>query len=220
MDWLVQHWRGVGLTLAGFLAGGVTGWWAGSFTACASTGCEVRVASIEALGTWLGGLGTIAAVLAAVVAFRSEESARREQIARLARTRREQEGRDEEDANWVKASVSVFSHRIISDVEQVTSFTLVVTNRALASTAQRVLAHSPKWGTFPSARQLGPDETIQKTISLSPDDRSEHLRPFPKPSSAEYDAWRADVLSSITIEFVMNGQRWRRQGEQPAERLD
>lgn len=67
---------------------GVLGWWVGSWTACASGGsCEVRVASVEALGTWVGGIATAVGLVFAGLQLRQNraevESRQQLEAARL-----------------------------------------------------------------------------------------------------------------------------------------
>src|SRR4051812_5248420 len=72
--------------VAGLLLGGAVGWWAGSWTACSAGGCKIRVDSIEAAGTWVGGLATAAGLVFTASELRQN---------RLASTaRRELERRD------------------------------------------------------------------------------------------------------------------------------
>lgn len=65
--------------IIGVLVGGVLGWLTGSWTSCASSSaCELRVNSVEALGTWVGGLGTVGALLYAAREFSQRNSRGRE----------------------------------------------------------------------------------------------------------------------------------------------
>lgn len=106
-NWLDAHWRSAFLVFVGVVVGAAVGWWLGSWTSCGNA-CEPRVSAIEAVGTWVGGLGTVGAVGFAVIAFRAEERERRaaevqrrdderiererlEESARLERVRLEQE---------------------------------------------------------------------------------------------------------------------------------
>lgn len=52
--------RTAGWMLLGLAAGLGLGWLFGSLTGCLRTRCEPRLGAIEATGTWVGGLGTIA----------------------------------------------------------------------------------------------------------------------------------------------------------------
>lgn len=67
--------------LIGVVAGFVIGWGVGSWTACApGPGCEVRVNAIGALGTWVGGLGTVGALIYGVRTFRDDAAERKRAI--------------------------------------------------------------------------------------------------------------------------------------------
>lgn len=218
LGWFVEHWRGVGLVWAGLVVGGTIGWWAGSFTACASGGCQVRVDSIGALGTWVGGLGTIAAVLAAVVAFKGEEDARREEIARLGRTRREQMDRDEEEANRIVVSAQINSTAVYSQVRSVTEFTIAVANNARTSTAHDLTAFSSEWGQIARGCRLDSNaRPVSKHVRLGSDRGNQRPEPFPEPQ--DHAAWSKEVVEGVTIDFEMNDQRWRRVGNTPVERV-
>ena len=105
--WIDHHWRSLLVGVAGVLLGGSVGWWAGSATACVR--CQANAAGIEALGTWVGGLGTVAAVGFAVIAFRSEEQSRRDLERKLLTTRQEQAEHDHREAEQVSISFAVGS---------------------------------------------------------------------------------------------------------------
>ncbi|MBB1513781.1 hypothetical protein H5399_14400 [Tessaracoccus sp. MC1627] len=64
--------------IGGFAAGGALGWWAGSFATCAAAAvqCQASVDAIAAVGTWVGGLGTVGAVIYAAATLRRDEQLR------------------------------------------------------------------------------------------------------------------------------------------------
>lgn len=66
------------------LSGVAIGWCAGSWTACSASasGCEVRVASIEAAGTWVGGLATAAGLIFAGAELRHTRRSASEHAAK------------------------------------------------------------------------------------------------------------------------------------------
>lgn len=99
------------ILLIGVLIGIAIGWAAGSWTACASgPGCEIRVDSISALGTWVGGLGTVGALIYGVRAFRADVSERERAIildSRRSAARYEPVGRDASKGVYTKVNIAV-----------------------------------------------------------------------------------------------------------------
>jgi hypothetical protein len=218
MDWLAAHWRVVLGVFGGLLAGAVIGWVLGSYSACRDSGCKVRVDSVEAIGTWVGGLGTIAAVLAAVVAFRSEEAARRAQELRLMLTRVEQEQQDRLQVEQVLPRARVRMTVGDSGERYVLNFDLGVVNNTNTTNAYKVRWESARYGKFRERPKLAPSEHWKERITLGGESPS-GPRPRRMPAPANLDAWEADMVTDVTIEFEMNGQRWRRIGFQPPELL-
>lgn len=76
-----------GWLLLGVSVGVALGWLAGSWTTCSVGGsCEPRIASIEAVGTWVGGLATTGALL--LTAHQLGEGSRRRHRTALIDARR------------------------------------------------------------------------------------------------------------------------------------
>lgn len=148
--WIDQHWRSVAFGVAGVLIGGVAGWWAGSATACASEGCEANAAAIKALGTWVGGLGTVAAVAFAVVAFRSEEASRREMELRLHSTEEENEKRARNEASQVRVHILIGS----TDGTGITEVRVRVSNGTNTTTAYKVEGKHQEFGRLAMVHRI------------------------------------------------------------------
>jgi uncharacterized membrane protein len=213
MDWLSMHWRVVLGVFAGFLAGACGGWVLGSYTACADAGCKVRVDAVEAVGTWVGGLGTIAAVLAAVVAFRGEDSARRELQAR--RLDGQQAARDWEraEAEQVRLSAQIGAIMVVGGIRCVTEFRVTVRNSTNESVAYKVRGGSPKWGALDPQSRLEPASAVTTRISLL------GRRPRGEPLAVPADIldWELQMVALIAITFQMHGRQWKRTGHYPVE---
>jgi hypothetical protein len=63
------------------LASLIVGVWLGGFMACAGERCQFRADVFEGTGTWVGGIGTITALGFAFLVFRTEDRARRDELA-------------------------------------------------------------------------------------------------------------------------------------------
>jgi hypothetical protein len=152
--WIDNHWRSVLFGVTGFLVGGVTGWWAGSATACVN--CQANTAGIEALGTWVGGLGTVAAVAFAVIAFRSEEQSRRDMERQLLTNRREQDEHDRKEAQDVTIS---FTTGATIGGDRATELRVTVRNGTSTSDVYRLSGNHDDFGTIGFKHTLKPGET-------------------------------------------------------------
>jgi hypothetical protein len=123
LDWIGRFAGHTVGALLGLAAGLSIGWLFGSLTACSGTGCKANAAAIEAAGTWVGGLGTIAAVFFATNQFRAEQRHRvQEQMRRDAETREAKraaaaEAQAEDDRLWEEAD-SVAIHVELALLDQ------------------------------------------------------------------------------------------------------
>lgn len=199
--WFDRHSAHLGWAVTGLVIGAVVGWWAGSFTACvAGPACEVRVGSIEAAGTWVGGLGTVAAVLAAVAALRLDRETREAEARLASLTARQRELHLTADANRLLIQWQVNhwqGQRLLGAV-------LSVTNRSDETPIYRVQATSPL-GAPLRARLLKPGATEQVDVDL-------RNRKGPVPDLADKSAFETEQLAQVLVYFKMNGRYWRKGG--------
>jgi hypothetical protein len=201
------------LAVGGLLVGVAIGWWAGSFTACSrsTNGCETRVASIEALGTWVGGLGTVAAVMFAAVTFRNEERSRREAERRSRMTQLERERLDQDEAEQVSIRCQIGSFT----AERVTEVRVHVHNGTNSTPLYKLRGRLERFGNLNTKHELEAGKTATKSFPMGY--MGTTLPAVPVPLD-ERDEWLADLTSKVVIVFEMNGEKWMRTGNGPIER--
>lgn len=227
----------LGWAIVALLFGLAVGWWAGSFTtACAPAACQANVDAIEAAGTWVGGLGTVAAVLFAARVFTSEERARRdEQETRILQMQQEQDAKlearlaAEREMNRVRAEANLIVgavSRDVSDPVQVRSIRVTASNHANETAAFKVNAELPGYGALAMAHKVESGAT--ESLGVFGDQfgvptgdmfglKTEHL-PRAIPGN-EREKFYADLTSTLVVTYEMNGRRWRRRGDGPVELL-
>lgn len=225
---LQRHWRGLASALGGALVGLVIGFAAGGYLACApSIQCEFRADLAGALGTWVGGLGTIGAVVFAIIAFRSEEaSRRREEQARFDEAERErnvelerriaerqalQQKRELErrDANLVSIAWE-FGGGVNATI---TELRLVVTNGASATSVHHLRGRSIDYGKIGEAHTVKAGDSHRRIYKFGAFGRDGD--PIPMPDSLP--TWLREYAETVTISFEMYGRRWRRKGTSAVE---
>jgi hypothetical protein len=211
--------------LLGLAAGLSIGWLAGSFTACAETKCEANTAAIEAAGTWVGGLGTIAAVLFAVNQFRAEQRHRVEE-----RMRREVEERQaeqaaaaadqaEEDRVRAEADMVVIRARIRTTTgDDVTGIGVLVENQATRTSIYKLKGTVLGYGPIAEAREVLPGHSSDSTDYGRAGSSTEKL-PVRLTDEAARRAFIQSLTAVVSITFEMNDRRWRRVGNDPVELL-
>ena len=211
--WIDRHWRSLLFGVIGLLLGGVVGWWAGSATACQS--CQANTAGIEALGTWVGGLGTVAAVGFAVVAFRSEEQSRRDLERRLLSTRREQDEQDLAEAQQITISFSVGSTFGNGDA---TELRAQVRNGTSSTEMYKLSGAHSEYGTIGYRHVLKAGDTYTQNYLFG---HMNAARPasVPVPVGPAKQQWLHDHLDNIDITFELRDKRWRRRGDQLVEEI-
>lgn len=190
---------------AGFtaLAGLVLGWLVGSWSTCsaANQGCTIDVAALEAAGTWVGAIGTILAVLAAVVTIKSGEQSRLDMLAAHARDEAAQVARFRAAAKAVRlrAWIEEYHH----DVPSLITFKVENTS-PLPITAARPIYNHPVLGRFvlTASGGVAPGATYEVRLRL-PD-------PIETPE---------DIAETSELTFEIEGSLWRRHGPFGVERL-
>jgi hypothetical protein len=197
----------LGWIAIGLVPGLAAGWWAGGFAACAGD-CEVRVQSLEAAGTWVGGIGTILAVLAAVMAYQREEDTRREQNRLIILSREEEQQLAEDEARKVAVTCHVDEYQ----GDSVNVLKVEVHNQAHETPVYEIRLEYELFSDHP--------QLLEK---LPPLDR--HRFGFrwltgggPKVTPDEHATWTAQQLEHVTVRFTMNGRRWKRVGSNPVQR--
>lgn len=193
------------------LAGIAIGWWAGSFTACAGKGCEVRVDSIEALGTWVGGVGTIAALYWAGASHRQREEERREAEARAKLTAQEQQDLYESEAEEVVLSVHFGGGTaMIADLVR-----FRVKNNAIKTPIYKVVCVVEGWPRVAEVREIGPGALGEFEYKTS-NAKGKLPAPVAAPMRVK---WQDDLLAIMTVTWTMNGIRWTRTANGPVKRV-
>lgn len=199
----------LGYATAGLLLGLIGGWWAGSYLACSETtaGCEVRPDSIGAAGTWFGAIGTIAAVLTAVAAFRSDERTKREASRRAQLTHEAREQLERDEASMVRVSVEGYH----TQAGRVLSYRVTVVNGADTTPIFRLRGHDFT-GALKGEHEVAPGK------SSSTDRRMGTWQAPPESRSREeFESW---CLKGVSVSFKMNDRFWRREGTGEVEPLE
>lgn len=207
--WLDTWSPRLGWLVVGVLIAGPVAWWAGAWVGCsrAQHGCEYRADSVEALGTWFGAIGTVAAVLAAVHAFRSEERSRNAQSEKDTLRHRAVERRFAKEASAVTISVSA-THTMGTNV---LGYTISISNGADTT---------PIYGLrgWDFSGPLQDRHTLQAGRQHSVERRAgSWAPPVPPVLRDNFASW---ARPQVTIMFKMNDRLWRRVGNEPVEIID
>lgn len=238
--WLQRYGRGLAWGSVGVLLGIVVGFVAGGYLACApSESCEFKADLAGALGTWIGGLGTIGALVFAVVAFRNEEAARRrDEQARIeaeaarqveAAAAREEAAREREAAaearqrELERQTSDARRVRIGAQIGGTTGDTLTEFRAYVRNGTSTVLAHHVT-GVSEEFGSLGYEHTLEPGGVLSQRFRGLTIsrRPaiqLPADKDAR-DEWLQEQIELVDITFEMHGKRWTRRGTGPVELAD
>lgn len=208
---LVHSWPGTVIVL---LVGLVIGFWAGGFTSCAGKGCEVRVDSMEALGTWVGGLGTIAAVIYAAAAFRHDHEKRAEAAHEEAVARKRKDLAELRDAEQVTVRCQIGGSTPYPPNVQVTEFRVFVENGANTEPLFKLSGHVPGFGPLSREKRL---EAGAQAVTQFRKPRTPNM-PFTILSGEERQYERARARQ-VSISFEMHNRLWRRIGDDPIEEV-
>ena len=193
-------------------AGGrLVGWWVGSFVSCsrATNGCEVRATSIGAAGTWFGAIGTVAAVLTAVAAFRAGERHKREEdrLALLSDIEREN------SFAYEASRVSINCHGNHKQGARILGYVVSITNGADQTPIYRLQGRDFT-GPLKGAHELGVGQSASTTRHAGSWSAPPEV---PVDNQGAFEEWCA---RNVTIMFKMNGRYWRRTGHRDAELID
>ncbi|MFC5266263.1 hypothetical protein ACFPJ1_29465 [Kribbella qitaiheensis] len=224
-EWIEQFAGRTGWALLILAVGLIIGWWAGSYTACSQAKCHVRVDAIEAAGTWVGGLGTMAAVLFAINAFqaeqrnRLEEQLRRDREEHLAVVAALADAQEEEHRARADAELVIIDARIrVSDASHVMGVAVVVRNHSNATSIYKLSGEIVGYGPIPPEHEVPAGRWSYPADYGSAGTATDQL---PTPLAGEGDdarrAFEQNLRARVTITFEMNDRRWRRAGNDPVE---
>lgn len=210
-QWFDEHSSRLGWMVCGLLIGLLFGWWAGGFLSCSLSveGCEVRADSVSAAGTWFGAIGTVAAVLTAVAAFRAEERNKRNEVRRelLHAIRREKRFADE--ANRVR----IECHANHTQGGRIRGFVVSITNGTDQTPIFQLKGHDFA-GALDGAHKLDGGKTVATSRAIGHWSAPENA-PVNDPEA--FERW---CERDVAITFRMNGRRWQRTGHADAELVD
>ncbi|TCC08531.1 hypothetical protein [Kribbella soli] len=219
----------LGWAMVALSIGLTTGWWAGAFTtACGPADCHANWDAIEAIGTWVGGIGTVAAVLFAVRAFRSEEAARRdEQATRVVQMQREQDAEFEKrlaaardldrihtEANMVFGVVTAY----VGNRVEIQCIRVSIRNGANETETFKMSGELPGYGQTRLVHSLAGGQSEQLAAFGQPLGTPTDQLPKAVPE-ADRARFYEELTAALTITFDMNGRSWRRVGRREAELL-
>ncbi len=209
--WFDKNRTGLAFGVTGLLIGLGAGWWVGGFLSCsrATNGCEVRATSIGAAGTWFGAIGTVAAVLTAVAAFRAGERHKREEERLALLSDIEREISFAHEASRVSINCPV-DHK---QGARILGYVVSITNGADQTPIYRLQGRDFT-GPLKGAHELGGGQSASTT---------RHAGSWSAPPEVPVDnqgAFEQWCVSNVTIMFKMNGRYWRRTGHRDAELID
>lgn len=198
----MEHWRRVHWAtalLGGVIGGLILGWGLGSYATCADgPGCQIRLDSVNALGTWVGGLGTIGALLLGILALRGDANEKRRSAvldSRRSAIRFKPYGRHPGKPIYHGVRIEVTNQTAVdmTDVSFVLDDGDQGRRKTLGSTAQ---IHSGRpWGVSTTLQDLG--------VS-------------PLPLMPETEAGRiinTELAPRVSLHFSLHGQRFVRTAE-------
>lgn len=223
-SWLDTHWKTLAAAFFGLTVGAALGWWLGSWTSCGDS-CEPSVATIEAIGTWVGGLGTVGAVGFAVLAFRTEQRERRAA---------EQKRREEEHAEREKAAETLRLQTARSEQERAGILARDTTAAALVTIECRYGSHdghhftsiqfikfngvseSPAYNVDAIHDRFGPLGSRTHTLAAGEKETftvpGQLLTATPIEVPNDFTAWQLEQANQVTLTFTLRGRRWQRRG--------
>lgn len=209
--WFDENGARLGWVVTGLLIGLVCGWWAGGFLSCSrsTSGCEIRADSVGAAGTWFGAIGTVAAVLTAVAAFRSDERRKREEAHLALLSDIEREKTFAHEANRVR--IKCYGNH--KQGARVLGYVVSITNASDQTSVFRLQGHDFT-GPLQGVHELGGGQSVSTT---------RHVGHWSAPSEVSIDDQRAFEQwceRGVTITFKMNGRYWRRTGHEDAELIE
>lgn len=204
-DSVLRHKTAVATGLVCLAVGVALGWIAGSYTVCNDTGCQKNVDAIEAAGTWAGGLGTMAAVIIAAAALRSDERIREQEDA-------EDEAFELAEAGRVRINMPSASRQDV----YITGISMSVTNRTYEFAVFDLKADVEGYGEFSRPHELPRGDSVNHEFGWP---RQASLQ-IVAPTNEEEKRVLADVKAKTTITFTLANKPWRRTGDGPAELVE
>ncbi|MFC7490052.1 MULTISPECIES: hypothetical protein [unclassified Knoellia] len=196
--------------LLGLAVGVAGGFWWGSYAgACYDdSSCTVRWDAVSAVGTWVGGLGTIAAVLVAARTFQGEEKARRRAARRAALTAAERQNEDQKNAALIRVGTSVGSYTR----SHITELRFAVHNDSTENPVFKVRLQNKEWGIDAQVchrLDAGHGNTYQVKFGFNSG------RESPSVPEDDRQAWLDQILEATIMSFEMNDRVWTRRGQSP-----
>lgn len=222
-EWWDRHHATVLWAIGAAIVSAALGAWIGTWASCSASesGCRVRWQAVEAIGTWVGALGGILAVMAAIATYRSGEQSRLELQRRESLTERQLEAEQAVAA----ARVTVRASHMSSTGDLLTGLHLTVFNGNTKHSVYQVKL-SMDLDLFEDglgARQVAvlPEIAANGTESApirlgGPGARS--IPPVSVPK-AERSDWLRQLESSATMTYTLDDVIWERTGDQAPRRL-
>lgn len=180
------------------LAALIFGWWLGSWSACRDRPCSFDVGVFEAVGTWVGGLGTAIAAGAAALEFRArgvrDFKERQHELTTLTAVARSCTVR-------AKPTSESSGQYAFVQVEFANKTSYFVRNVVWRDSAGAVLAEADL--VVPGGQPFGQKFPIaQFGINA----------PLKGPEAAATAIVKREVEATIIFEYTIEGMRFRRQG--------
>ncbi|WP_141401554.1 hypothetical protein [Ornithinimicrobium cerasi] len=180
----------------GFVLGGVLGWAIGSAATCyeEASSCAVDVEAVGVVGAWVGSLGTVLAIGAAVASYRSMELSRRS--AATERSVQRQSGFDRltRQAELVTFDIKGADWNEDSLNQLTVEFRNMSDSRVFNTTLEF------EGGREVVAEVLEPGEQASKTVGVL-------IR-----RSGTLQDYLASLVGRSTLRFVLGGVAWERRG--------
>lgn len=191
---------------SGVLAGLCLGWLLGGYTSCRSTtfGCEIRVDIVEAVGTWIGGLGTIMAVIYAALTLRAHkaDSATRHSIIQ------EKKASLERAAFQAARSLHFAIKADGYEANRIHHVTLLVKNTSRDADMTCIEISLPEESLLEQLKDLSPGDstTISKETEI-----------FLEGSLSE---WEANANQKIKARYTTRDRVWEKVGQESPKLID
>lgn len=188
------------------LAGGFV---IGNWAACTGEACSFDVDLFGALGTWIGGAGTVLALGFAGLQLSGDMEERARSRQRDEAAARKAFERAVEDAQRVRLRISMDT-RTGNDSVGLGATALVV-NDSNTAPAFGVLGHAHCLGQV-RAKKIPPREHGARRS------KNFNAERVPQPEGG-WEAWEQQQLEQSWLEFEQNGYRWRRDGAEAARHI-
>ena len=158
----------------------------------------------------MGGVGTILAVGAAILAFRSEERSRRSSERREEDAKRQRSRQALENATRIVVMAKLVSHT----GDDITEIVFEISNGASEVSAFDLTLTHDEYGPFSPEHSLDPGRRVTRPVQFG----ERHNRIIPRVPQGQRDEWLRQQLSGAELRFKMSDVEWLRVGEaQPIE---